>query len=90
MKMGVHSATLGQAFCDADLVYAFQPEALTWELADTFTGFSGRYEIQISVTDIVTALQAELRPGDHVVIMSNGGFGGIHQMILDALESKPG
>ncbi len=88
MKLGVHSATLGQAFSDADLVFAFQPDGLNWDLAETFTPFHGRHEIHTSVTDIVSALQKELCPGDHVVIMSNGGFGGIHQLLLDALKLR--
>ncbi|NNE37222.1 MAG: UDP-N-acetylmuramate:L-alanyl-gamma-D-glutamyl-meso-diaminopimelate ligase [Gammaproteobacteria bacterium] len=89
MRLGVHSDTLGQSFCDADLVYAFQPDGLNWDLAETFNQFPGRHEIHTSVTEIVTALQTELCPGDNVVIMSNGGFGGIHQMILDALQNRP-
>ena len=40
------------------------------------------------VDDIVTMLAGELRPGDHVVVLSNGGFGGIHEKLLAALQSR--
>jgi UDP-N-acetylmuramate: L-alanyl-gamma-D-glutamyl-meso-diaminopimelate ligase len=42
-----------------------------------------------SLDDIVTGIAREHRPGDLVVLMSNGGFGGIHQKVLAALRAKP-
>jgi UDP-N-acetylmuramate: L-alanyl-gamma-D-glutamyl-meso-diaminopimelate ligase len=41
------------------------------------------------VDALVAALAAESRPGDHVLVMSNGGFGGLHEKLLAALRARP-
>ncbi len=88
MKMGIHKATLGQAFSDADVVFAYKPPGLSWDLGKTFTHFSGQYNQFDSVQNIVDEIVPALTPGDHVVIMSNGGFGGIHNLLLNALRES--
>ena len=49
------------------------------------TEIGPRAKLLRSIDDIVGLLAKEVRPGDHVLVMSNGGFGGVHQKILDAL-----
>jgi UDP-N-acetylmuramate: L-alanyl-gamma-D-glutamyl-meso-diaminopimelate ligase len=88
MKMGIHKATLGQAFSDADVVFAYKPPDLSWDLEKTFTHFSGQYNQFDSIENIVDEIVPALTPGDHVVIMSNGGFGGIHNLLLNALRES--
>lgn len=89
MQMGVHNDTLGDAIQEADFCWWYESKsnalssgALT--LKALFTG-SDNISVFSQHADIVAALVSEAKPGDTVVIMSNGGFEGIHQQILDAL-----
>ena len=85
MRLGVHKDTLAPAFREADRVFLYQPPDLGWDLAGVVAGLAGRGEIQIAMDDLIAALCVAVRPGDHVLIMSNGGFGGLHNQLLQAL-----
>ncbi len=85
MKMGVHKDTLAASLAEADDVYLYQAESLDWDLAielnmDTNNVFS-------STQAIIDKVVAEAKDSDHIVIMSNGGFEGIHQKIIDGLKN---
>jgi len=88
MKMGVHQATLGASCADADQVVwmAGGDNGLDVEsvIADSPVPAIAFYEIE----DIVQWLLANTRAGDHIVLMSNGGFGGIHKRLLNALQQR--
>jgi len=88
MRMGAHRHTLAPALASADRAYLFRPPDLGWELGDV----AQRAGIPTSVLDdvdaLVVQLVSDLRPGDHVVIMSNGGFGGLPAKLLAALEDR--
>ena len=86
MKQGIHAATLGASLELADKVVALQPDDLQWDFAEALKNLK-HCKIENSVEDILTNLIPCLRSGDHVLIMSNGAFGGIHQILLDMLES---
>jgi UDP-N-acetylmuramate: L-alanyl-gamma-D-glutamyl-meso-diaminopimelate ligase len=88
MKMGVHKDGLAECLQAADRSIVLQPEGLEWDLAATLGGLGDSNSISHSVDEILELLKRELRAGDHVLIMSNGGFGGLHRRLLDAL-GKP-
>ncbi|WP_319381618.1 UDP-N-acetylmuramate:L-alanyl-gamma-D-glutamyl-meso-diaminopimelate ligase [Thiomicrorhabdus sp.] len=85
MRMGVHSRNLPAAFNEADEVFAFIDPAWNWQLDES--AFSAPLTVADHYDDLLKQLQEACRPGDRVVIMSNGAFGGIHQRLLQALQS---
>ncbi|MBI3576341.1 MAG: UDP-N-acetylmuramate:L-alanyl-gamma-D-glutamyl-meso-diaminopimelate ligase [Gammaproteobacteria bacterium] len=90
MKLGVHRDTLGPALAAADRVYLYRPSDLGWDLGAVVQGLNGRGQVHDSVEGIVNTLAAEVRAGDHVLIMSNGGFENIHPRLLARLaEPSP-
>jgi len=88
MRMGVHRDSLAAALGLADLVLLLQPEGLTWNLERVTAALDGRGRVCQSVAAILDALAPELRPGDHVLIMSNGDFGDIHARLLERLRAS--
>ena len=85
MRMGVHSATLAASFEAADDVLLYSPDDLGWDLQQIADEIPGA-QIFNSVGNIVSYVMGFARSGDHVLVMSNGDFGGIHQKLLEALE----
>jgi len=88
MRMGVHKESLVASLEAADLVYLFTPAELGWDPAPLFAGPGRRTTLFTRVDDIVAQVVTEAQPGDHLVVMSNGGFGGIHRKLLDALAAR--
>jgi UDP-N-acetylmuramate: L-alanyl-gamma-D-glutamyl-meso-diaminopimelate ligase len=87
MRMGVHKSAIADSLHDANDVLLFEPANSGWSLAAVAEQMPGRAQVFQSVELIVAALVEKASAGDHIVIMSNGGFGGIHQKLLDALAS---
>ncbi|MBT8122104.1 MAG: UDP-N-acetylmuramate:L-alanyl-gamma-D-glutamyl-meso-diaminopimelate ligase [Gammaproteobacteria bacterium] len=85
MKMGVHRDTLAKSLEGADYVWLHTPDDLGWSLADSMPAGLERMTVSKSVDEIVAHVAAMARPGDHLLVMSNGGFGGIHERLLGAL-----
>ena len=85
MRMGAHKQQLASSLKLADRVVMYQPEDIDWDMQSIVTEIGPRAKLLRSIDDIVGLLAKEVRPGDHVLVMSNGGFGGVHQKILDAL-----
>jgi UDP-N-acetylmuramate: L-alanyl-gamma-D-glutamyl-meso-diaminopimelate ligase len=85
MRMGVHSATLGPSLEAADEVLFYSPPDLVWDVGKVVETLGDSARLFDDIAEIVKHVAAEARPGDHVLVMSNGGFGGIHQKILEAL-----
>ena len=88
MKMGVHEKTLGGAFSLADHVIIFDNGTLKWNLQSMQMAQPERLQIHPSVEAIIQQLLQTVRTGDQIVIMSNGGFGGIHQKLIQALQQR--
>lgn len=86
MRMGVHAETIGISLEQADLVYLLLPEDLGWSAAAIRGRLGERLHVSSAVEDLAAALVRGARPGDWVVIMSNGGFGGIHELLLEGLR----
>lgn len=87
MRMGVHKEQLVSATDAADEVIWYQPSDADWGLADVAQAGRGRARLFHQVAAIIETLCAEAGAGDHLVIMSNGGFEGIHTRLLTALEA---
>jgi UDP-N-acetylmuramate: L-alanyl-gamma-D-glutamyl-meso-diaminopimelate ligase len=88
MRMGVHRDALAGSLAEADRVHVFVPPELDWDAASALAPLAERLVVAEAVADIVHAVTAEVAPGDHVLVMSNGGFQGIHQRLLDALAAQ--
>jgi UDP-N-acetylmuramate: L-alanyl-gamma-D-glutamyl-meso-diaminopimelate ligase len=87
MRMGVHRDTLAPALHDADRVLLHRAGRMGFALEEVAAQVHAITSVHDDVADIVSNLCAELRPGDHVLIMSNGGFGGIHESLTSALAA---
>jgi UDP-N-acetylmuramate: L-alanyl-gamma-D-glutamyl-meso-diaminopimelate ligase len=87
MKLGVHRAGLKDSLAHADYVWALQADDLPWQLADELAGLPA-LTVANDIQSIVAGIVSEARPGDDVVIMSNGGFGGIHKLLCEALAGR--
>jgi UDP-N-acetylmuramate: L-alanyl-gamma-D-glutamyl-meso-diaminopimelate ligase len=87
MRMGVHKEELAPALQAADAVLLYQPADFKWDMAIVTGPLNGRARVFRTVDDIVTTLARELRSDDQVLIMSNGGFEGIHGKLLQRLAA---
>ncbi len=85
MKLGVMKAALPTSLVNADLVYCFDAN-LGWDAAEALAPMGDRARVYNDLDQLVSQLVLEARPGDHLLMMSNGGFGGIHAKLLDALH----
>ena len=86
MKLGAVKAQLPWALEDADLVFCHSG-GLTWDAAQTLLPLGGRAVVAASVDELVGRVAAAAGPGDHVLCMSNGAFGGIHSKLLDSFTA---
>ncbi|MDB6106217.1 MAG: UDP-N-acetylmuramate:L-alanyl-gamma-D-glutamyl-meso-diaminopimelate ligase [Gammaproteobacteria bacterium] len=87
MKMGVHQNTLGPSLLGADEVWLFTPPDLGWDAAPVVASLGRRGHASRDIGALAAGLAKSAKPGDHVLIMSNGGFGGLHGKLLAELES---
>jgi UDP-N-acetylmuramate: L-alanyl-gamma-D-glutamyl-meso-diaminopimelate ligase len=89
MKLGAMKEALPGSLVDADLVFGFGSEAaLGWSLADTLAPLGDSARGFDELDGMVAAIVAAARPGDQILVMSNGGFGGVHQKLLDGLSAQ--
>ena len=84
MKLGVMRDRLAESLAGADRVICFADQ-LGWSAEQALSSLGERASVFDSLEPLVRAVAAEARPGDHVLVMSNGGFGGVHKRLLDAL-----
>jgi len=84
MKRGVLRAALPGAFAPADLCYVYTA-GLGWNAEETFAPLGAKARCVGDLDALVNAVVADSRPGDLVLVMSNGGFGGIHEKLLARL-----
>ena len=85
MRMGVHKSQLAAASSAADKVFWYQPPGVDWDLTEVVEASHNQARLYQSVDAIIASLGEQLAEGDHVVIMSNGGFEGIHGRLLEQL-----
>ena len=90
MRMGVHKAALPDSVQDADDTIWFQPKGLDWDIesvVDECTAQGHKSVLFDDIDAIIAHLVHQAEPGDAIVLMSNGGFGGIHQKLAQALKA---
>ena len=87
MRLGVHQQQLAEATKAADVVLWFKAENVQWDLAAQVSGHKNAQVFSI-IDEMIAAAVVEVKPTDQIVIMSNGGFGGIHQKLVNAVRLK--
>jgi UDP-N-acetylmuramate: L-alanyl-gamma-D-glutamyl-meso-diaminopimelate ligase len=85
MKLGTMKAQLPWSLEDADLAFCHSG-GLGWDAQAALAPMGARAQVADSIDAIVKQVVAAAQPGDHILCMSNGGFGGVHQKLLDALN----
>jgi UDP-N-acetylmuramate: L-alanyl-gamma-D-glutamyl-meso-diaminopimelate ligase len=88
MKLGVHREELAPALASADRTWFLNPPDLGWDLPAAVAALGERVSFATSVDALVKGLAEDSRPGDHIVVMSNGGFGGLHDKLIAALRAR--
>jgi UDP-N-acetylmuramate: L-alanyl-gamma-D-glutamyl-meso-diaminopimelate ligase len=89
MRLGVHADQLADALAEADQVWLYAMSGLAWDARQALQTLGERARVLGTTQEIVEQVVAQARSGDRLLVMSNGGFEGIHQRLLDALESNP-
>ncbi len=84
MKLGVMKEALPASLKDADLVFCYGAN-LGWDAAEALKPIANKSQTFENLEKLVHAIAKNAKSGDHVLVMSNGGFGGVHQKIIDAL-----
>lgn len=88
MKMGIHNDQLASALDGADLVAVFRPDDFGPAFDEALAGLGDRLRIVAEYDRLVGILVDELRAGDLMVFMSNGGFGASRQKLTLALQNR--
>ena len=86
MKLGVMKAQLADSLREADRVFCYTG-GIDWNAAEALAPLGARAQCHEALDALVSAVAAAARSGDQVLVMSNGGFGGVHQKLLDALAA---
>jgi len=90
MRMGAHKTQLAASAEDANEVIWYQPASVNWDLGDVVASATNKSCVSGDIDAIVSALSAYVKAKNagalHIVIMSNGGFGGIHQKLVKTLD----
>jgi UDP-N-acetylmuramate: L-alanyl-gamma-D-glutamyl-meso-diaminopimelate ligase len=85
MKMGVHKNTLAASWSNADKVFIFEPSNLTWSMDDLLAQSNVPAMLYRDINMLVKSIISYAQPGDHILVMSNGSFGGIHELLTQQL-----
>jgi UDP-N-acetylmuramate: L-alanyl-gamma-D-glutamyl-meso-diaminopimelate ligase len=86
MKLGTMQERMAKSLAGADLVFCYARE-LGWDAAHTLAPLGNRASTFQEIGPMVESILQVVKPGDHVLVMSNGGFGGVHGKLLDALSA---
>jgi UDP-N-acetylmuramate: L-alanyl-gamma-D-glutamyl-meso-diaminopimelate ligase len=86
MKLGTMAAQLPWSLEPADLAFCHSG-GLEWDAAAALAPMGARARVADAIEPLVAQVVAAARPGDHIVCMSNGGFGGVHEKLLSALRA---
>ncbi|WP_295681884.1 UDP-N-acetylmuramate:L-alanyl-gamma-D-glutamyl-meso-diaminopimelate ligase [uncultured Nevskia sp.] len=88
MRLGGHAGgDLADSLADADLAFVYARPDLQWDAGSALAEVGARLRLHGDLTELATAIAAEARPGDRVLVMTNGDFGGLHQRLLDLLKT---
>jgi UDP-N-acetylmuramate: L-alanyl-gamma-D-glutamyl-meso-diaminopimelate ligase len=87
MRAGLMKDRLPASLRQADRVFCYSA-SLGWDAAAALAPLGDRVNIQNDLERLIGAILAEAQPGDQVLVMSNGGFGGIHELLLASLSTR--
>ncbi len=88
MRLGTHRGTLADSLSGADSVWLYAPADLGWDAAGALQALGAKAHVAADLEALVAGLGQELRAGDHALLMSNGGFGGLHERLLQSLAAR--
>ena len=88
MKLGAMNARLPGSLERADRVYCYAAN-LGWDAAAVLAPLGDRVRVAADLDQLIDAIVRDAQPGDHLLVMSNGGFGGIHGKLLERLAADP-
>lgn len=88
MKLGTHREPLKQSLQDAQQIWLYQGVDVKWDVSGLAQELGTHARVYTNIDALVAALADEVKSGDQVLIMSNGGFGGIHAKLLARLQAK--
>ena len=92
MKLGTMKQALAESLLEADLVFGYGAasgkDALGWNLAEALAPLGNKVQCFEQIEALQQAILAAAQSGDHILVMSNGGFAGIHQKLLDGLQAR--
>jgi UDP-N-acetylmuramate: L-alanyl-gamma-D-glutamyl-meso-diaminopimelate ligase len=88
MRMGVHKDHIAPALAAADEVFIFTPPDLGWDAAPLIRELGARGHAAPSIDAMTALVSGQAVAGDSVLVMSNGGFGGLHEKLLTALRER--
>jgi len=86
MKLGTMKAQLPWSLEEVDLAFCHSG-GLGWDAVSALEPMGARGQVGATIDEVIAQVMAQVRPGDHLLCMSNGGFGGIHAKLLTALQS---
>ena len=90
MKLGVMKSQLPDSLRDADLVFGYGAlegkDALGWDLGESLAPLGSKAQAFHDLSQLIAAVKQQAKPGDHILVMSNGGFGGVHKKLLEQLK----
>ncbi|MDY4712394.1 MAG: UDP-N-acetylmuramate:L-alanyl-gamma-D-glutamyl-meso-diaminopimelate ligase, partial [Actinobacillus minor] len=85
---GVHKDEIAPSLTDAEAVFVYQPETIPWNVSVITEALSQPAKWSASIDELVEMIAKEAKPTDHILVMSNGAFGGIHNKIIAKLQNK--
>jgi UDP-N-acetylmuramate: L-alanyl-gamma-D-glutamyl-meso-diaminopimelate ligase len=88
MKLGTHRDALAKSLSRADQIWMYQGPGVEWDVAGSVASLGQRAHVTTDIDALVMQLDSTLRSGDHVLMMSNGGFGGVHTKLLTRLAAR--
>ncbi len=86
MKQGVWKNDLAASLADAEKVFCYTAN-LGWDAAGALESLGEKVQTSGDIDQLISLLANSVKPGDHLLIMSNGGFSGIHEKLLLALKT---
>jgi UDP-N-acetylmuramate: L-alanyl-gamma-D-glutamyl-meso-diaminopimelate ligase len=88
MKQGVHSAQLADSLSGADAVFLYAPPTLGWDVRGAVQSLGAKAQVANDMDALLASVLGAVRAGDQLLIMSNGGFGGLHTRVLEGLAAR--
>jgi UDP-N-acetylmuramate: L-alanyl-gamma-D-glutamyl-meso-diaminopimelate ligase len=88
MKMGIHKDTLATSWSQADQVFIYEPSNLQWSMDELLAKSEVTASRYKDMEVLIKSILSYARPGDHIVIMSNGSFAGIHKTLISRFAGE--